>query len=141
MEGFTGFAAAFCGVCVALGGVGLLLPKGTMSKSVGYLLCLVFLSVLLASALGVKRFSPEFSEFKPASVSVDDMSAAAAKMVFEQTLKNGGINFSKCEVCTDKNEDGRIIIIEVIVYSSDPAQSIRELIGGSDTYEVTVINE
>lgn len=141
MGGFTGFAAAFCCVCAVLGAVHLITPKGALSKSVGLVMSLVFISVLLSAALGAKRFSPDLSGYSVNEQSTDQMYETAMRQVFEQALRDGGINFSKIEVCTDKTENGSIFIIEVTVYSSDSEESIKELIGQDDEYEVKVINE
>lgn len=141
MSGFKGFVAAFCTVCVVFGGVQLIIPKGAFSKSVRYILGLVFLSSLLAVMLSVKRFSPQFNYYTDSARDTGTMSKAAITSVFEQALTSNNINFSKIEVCTDKTDSNSIIITEVTVYSSDSEARITELIGFSDSYEVKVVNE
>lgn len=141
MNGFSGFAAAFCGVCAVFGAVRLIVPRGTLSKTVMYVLSLVFLSVLLTAALSAERFFPQIESKYAANGDNTAMSRAAIISVFETALTDGGINFDKIEVCTDKTADNSIIITEVTVYSSDSAPRIKELIGRADSYEVKVINE
>ncbi len=141
MKGFTSFAAAFCTVCAVFGGVQLLIPKGTFTKTVKYVLGLVFLASLLAATLSLKRFSPQFNLYTDSKIDTDAMSKAAIVSVFEQALSASDINFSKIEVCTDKNGSDSIFITEVTVYSSESETRIKEVIGSGDSYIVEVKNE
>lgn len=141
MNAFTGFATAFCTVCIVFGGIQLLVPKGAMSKMFTFMLGIVFISVLLSVVITAEKFSPEFDVKTETSDISETMSRAAITSVFEETLRKNGVKFSEIKVCTDKNDDGSIIIIEVTVYSSDSVDRIKQLIGSSESYEVKVINE
>ncbi len=141
MDGLIPFVTAFCTACIVLGALHFLRPTGAMEKPFIYVLSLIFLSVLLAAALGINKFSPQFPEIKNNINMNEEMYETAIRQVFERALKDGGIKFRKIEVCTDKTEDGSIIINEVTVYSSDPPNRIIGLIGNSDSYEVTVLDE
>ncbi len=119
----------------------MLCPTGSMSRSVKFALSLSFVCCLLSGIINLEI--PEIGDFssKTHTDTGDEMSTAATRLIFEDALSRGGINFSKIEVCTDKLADGSISITEVVVYSPDPPQKIEELIGNSDVYKVRVVNE
>lgn len=141
MNEFATFLISFCSVSVLIGGLYMLCPKGTMNSSVKYILCLIFLCCILHPIINIKNtdIDVKFSDFKP-EIS-EDAAELSVRLVFAEALKNADIEFSKITVCTDKNDDGSIIINEVIVYSSFPPETVIEVLGNSDEYEVKVINE
>lgn len=141
MSGFSSFILAFCTMCVVMGGIYILCPTGSMSRSVKFALSLSFVCCLISGIINLDI--PEIGDFSLQSNTYknEEMSAAATRLIFEDALTRGGINFSKIEVCTDKLADGSISITEVVVYSPDPPQKIEELIGDSDVYKVRVVNE
>ena len=141
MSGFSSFILAFCTMCVVMGGLYMLCPSGNMSRSVKFALSLSFVCCMLSGIIGLDLPEIEDSSLQTQSETSEEMSAAAARMIFEDALTRGGINFSKITVCTDKLSDGSISISEVVVYSPDSAQKIEELIGNSDVYKVRVIDE
>lgn len=140
MSGFSSFVLAFCTVCITVGALQIICPSGSLSKSVKFALSLAFICCLLSGVAGIKF--PDIQTYlnSPKAVANDDMSQSAIRLVFEDALSRGGINFSKVTVCTDKLDDGSISIIEVVVYSPDSPQKIEEVIGGGE-YEVRVIDE
>lgn len=142
MSGFQTFVTAFCTVCVLLGGLFLLCPSGNLAKPVKYVFCLVFLLCVLTSALGLKRVQLDYKSSAQPLQAADGMGVAAAEYAFRLALTNEGIQFSKITVCTDKSDDGSIIITKVIVCSSDSAQKIRQVLGeNAGHYEVEIVNE
>ncbi len=141
MSGFSSFVLAFCTVCVIMGGLYILCPNGNMSRSVKFAMSLAFICAILSCITDAEIFVlPDMPPQTQVSIS-DDMSVSAVRLVFETALKNGGINFSKITVCTDKTADGSISISEIVVYSSEPAEKIIALIGNPDVYEVRVVDE
>lgn len=141
MSGLSSFILAFCTMCVVMGGIYMLCPTGSVSRSVKFALSLSFVCCLLSGIINLDF--PETGDFSLQTDirTNDEMSVSALRLIFEDTLTRGGINFSKIDVCTDKLDNGSISITEVVVYSSDPPQKIEELIAGSDVYKVRVVNE
>ncbi len=140
MDGLRDFVSAFCVACVFTGGMGILCPKGSMSRSVRYALSLFMLCAVIGGAVGFKGFELSLPDSPAVSVNFGEQNIAAAEETFRAALERAGINFSGIEVCTDKTENGGISIIEVIVYSSEDYERIAEVIGG-DSYSVRVKNE
>ncbi len=135
------FVTAFCSVCVMSAGLSLLCPSSKLEKSVKYVFSLVFLVCLLSALPGLKNIKIEYPKAN-FSVADSNISSATAQWNFEYLLRANNIEFSKIEVCTDKNAEGGIIINKVIIYSSESAENIRELLGGEDIgYAVEIIGE
>ena len=91
----------------------------------------------------MKVESINFPEIEAFDIEESDNSAliAQARLVFEQALTSSNINFSRIEVCTNKEGDS-IIISKVIIYSADEKGKILNVLGDiSETYEVEIINE
>lgn len=143
MNGINSFIMSFCTVCILIGGLYIICPSGTFSKSVKYVFCLVLICCVAATVKGIKSTDFDFAESSEAkSVEISQTAAAsAAEQVFSVALKNENIEFSQITVCTDKTDDGSIIITEVIVYSSDDPNRIKKVIESGNNYEVSVINE
>ncbi|MBO5021515.1 MAG: hypothetical protein J6J13_05695 [Clostridia bacterium] len=140
MNSILSFIISFCVITVILGTLYILCPKGALEKSVKYIFVLLLVSSLAALIKYVGNI--EFNPIKQQNTySSDQMSVLGARLTFEQALKNAQIDFSKITVCTDKTEDGSIIISEVIVYSAHPHEDIIKIIGNDSEYEVTVVNE
>ena len=141
MSGFASFVTAFCTVCVLTGGLFLICPSNKLENSVKYIFGLVFLLCILTSLPTFKDIRPKF-DTKTHVTATDRLNEQASRWVFEAALKNADIEFSKIIVCTDKTEDGSIIINKVIVYSSAPPEAIQSILGGDDAdYAVEVVNE
>lgn len=139
---FSAFITAFCAASIIIGALYLLCPDGAMSKPVKYLFSLIFILAVIGAAAGLKNMSVSF-DAEPASVELsDNMKVAAAEYTYRYALTQAGINFTQITVCTDKSEDGSIIINKVIVYSDCEEQRIREALGvAAQNYKVEVINE
>lgn len=143
MSYFTGFITAFCAGCVLIGTLHIICPDGAMSKPVKYVLSLVFMLIII-SAAGITVKKADFDFKIPSSDSEDTgaLDIAAAEYVYARLLESAGINFTKITVCTDKSDDGSIIISKVIIYSDCDRLKITEALSVvAENYEVEVINE
>ena len=139
MNSILSFIVSFCIISVVLGALYILCPKGTMQKSVRYIFVLLLITSCLALIKGIGGidFSLKKHTYAPQN---DDAFHYFAELTFKEALKNAKVEFSKITVCTDKSENGSILISEVIVFSEEPQDKILKAIG-SEEYEVTVINE
>ena len=143
MSGLTSFLTSLCAACVFIGAVHLICPDGNLGKPVKYVLSLVFL-VTVISAAGLLKggFNTDISFESSAAASDEGLKAAAARYVYGQALRSSEINFSEITVCTDKNEDGSIVISKVIIYSDADKERIRAALGSAaENIEVEIINE
>ncbi len=143
MSGFTSFLTALCAACVFLGAVQLVCPDGSMSKPVKYILGLVFLvTVISAAGLISDGFRSDIRFNTDIETSDEELKAAAAKYVYAKVLKSAEINFSEITVCTDKTEDGGIVISKLIIYSDCAEERIRGALGAAaENIEVEIVNE
>lgn len=142
MNYFSSLLTAFCSACVIIGLLFLISPDGAMSKSVRYILGLVFLlSIVTATGLSVKTPQFDFTFEEETIQSSDDLDNANAEYIFKSALKNAGIEFSEITVCTDKLDNGRIVINKVIIRSDCERERILSVLGDTTGYEVEIINE
>lgn len=139
MNYFRSFVAAFCTACVFAGAVGLLAPRGNMEKSVRYALAVFMLFCILSAAfaLGGADFSLDTAEVRADDTAFSELTA---RQTLAAALESAGVHFSKITVCTDKTEEGGISISEAVVYTSETAERVTEIIG-SEEYIVRVVNE
>ena len=143
MSGLTSFLTSLCAACVFIGAVHLICPDGNLGKPVKYVLSLVFL-VTVISAAGLLKggINTDISFEASAAVSDEALKAASARYVYGQALRASEINFTEITVCTDKTEDGSIVISKVIIYSDCDKERIRAALGGSaENTEVEIVNE
>ena len=114
-----------------------------MSKPVKYILGLVFLvTVISAAGLISDGFRSDISFNTDIETSDEELKAAAAKYVYVKVLKAAEINFSEITVCTDKTEDGGIVISKLIIYSDCAEERIRGALGAAaENIEVEIVNE
>ena len=134
------FVAAFCGGCVLLGTLYVLVPSGNISKPVKFAICLCFLLSVLTVALNRKDdITPAFS-YSETDFENERLSAEAARLVFAAALDSANIKFSKITVFTDKSQTGGISITKVYVYTSAAKDEVNAAIG-SDDYGLVIINE
>ena len=143
MSYITAFITALCAACVFTGALYMLSPGGVMEKPVRYILGLVFLVIVISSA-GVTLGTAEWDAVFPAADEIprQSLDAASAEYVYGAVLESSGINFSEITVCTDKSDDGSIIITKVIIYTDCDERTVKEALGVvAENYEVEVINE
>lgn len=114
-----------------------------MGKSVKYVLSLVFLVTLISAAGLLKSgFNYDISFNMSSKVSDEALMKESARYVYAQALKNSEINFTEITVCTDKTEDGSIVISKVIIYSDCTEERIRTALGeAAEKIEVEIVNE
>ena len=142
MKIFSGLLTSFCASSVFIGVLYILCPNGVMSKSVKYLLSLAFLLSVTAVSFTVKRSGLDFDVSGYTAADSEAVDKAAARQVYATALKNAGINFKEITVCTNKAEDGSIIISKIIIHSDAESQKIRDALGeAAENYEVEIINE
>lgn len=144
MKSLNSFAISLCAVSIFIGALYIILPSGSMSKPVKYVLSLAFL--LSLTALGGITVAPaelELSDYDTDYTSAYyDSQTASAKYVYEYILQKANIDFSEITVCTDKTENGSISIIKVTVKSSATKEEIIAVLEGvAENVEVEVINE
>lgn len=143
MNGLTSFLTSLCAACVFIGAMHLICPDGNLGKPVKYILSLVFL-VTVISAAGLLKggFDTDIGFEASASVSDEELKAASARYVYAQALRRSEINFTEITVCTDKTEDGSIVISKVIIYSDCEKERIRAALGeAAKNIEVEIVNE
>ncbi len=143
MKIFSQLIVAFCASSVFIGVLYLLCPDGVMSKSVKYILGLAFLlSVIAAAGITVKTDGFEFKEYEFPVSDMQNIEIATAKQVYAYALTKSGINFKEITVCTNKADDGSIIINKIIIYSDAEREKIIESLGeAAQNFEVEIIDE
>ena len=142
-DSLSAVLTAFCAACVFIGALYILCPEGAMSKPVKYLLSLVFLVSVIASAgLVTDNNAADIPTFSEQVIDTEQLDAANAELVFTYALKAGGIDFSKISVYTDKTADGSISISKVLIYSKQSREEILGVLGtAAEKTEVEIINE
>lgn len=143
MNYFSSILTAFCVSCIIIGILYMICPDGTMSKSVRYVLGLCFLLAIIA-ATGITVKKPDIDFPLPQTVYSDSsaLDIANARYAYSYALQSAGIDFSEITVCTDKLEDGSIVISKVIIRSDCERDKILSVLGKTaQIYEVEIINE
>lgn len=143
MSYFTEIVSAFCVVCVFVGALYMLCPEGKLSKSVKYVLSLVFLvSVMAVAGMGKGEFDFDINFSQKEDISIDQIENLNLKFAFEEILQKNGINFKEIEIFTDKLENGGISINKVIIRSDCEKEKIFAALADiTDSIEVEVIDE
>lgn len=139
MRELSAFTASFCGICIAIGGLHMLILEGKMSKTIRYVIVLT----LLTAFIGV--FSVNFNlnfngSERDFEISKDAMSERMITAVFERALSANDIDFEKILIFTDNSEEGSITITKIQVFSQENPERIISVIGNGKAYEVEVIN-
>ena len=139
MNGIYAFIITFCSVCLMITGLHLLCPSGSLEITVKYILGLVFIVCILTCIPSFKGISVKSYESASQTAS-GELDIKMSELAFKLALKNSGIQFSKITVCTDKSQDGGIIINKVIVHSSHSPEAIRQALGGEAAeYAIEVV--
>ena len=82
MNFFSSFAVAFCGACVFIGAIYMLCPDGAVSKSVKYVLGLVFLlSVISAAAIAAGKWELNVADITSDYTESEERQISAAEYV------------------------------------------------------------
>ena len=140
MNSITSFIISFCGSCILLGFLYMLCPAGSINKSVRYVFCLCFICCIIGVATNISVDFSWFNDTKTDNILTEQNVGVTAQMVFGEALKAKNINFRKIVIDTNKLSDDSIVINRVTVYTSETLQKVLDAIG-SDSYEVTVVNE
>lgn len=143
MSYLTEIVAAFCVVCVFIGALFMLCPEGKLSKSVKYVLSLVFLvSVMSVAGMGRGKINFDFNFNQPVNLQTEQIDNLNLRLGVEELLRKNGINFEEIEVFTDKLENGGISINKVIIRSDCEKEKIFAALADiKDLIEVEVIDE
>ena len=143
MSFFSSFAVAFCGACVFIGAIYMLCPDGAVSKSVKYVLGLVFLlSVISAAAIAAGKWELNLPDITSDYTESEELQISAAEYVYGYALRKSGIDFSKITVCTDKSKNGSISINKVIICSDcEKSRILAALSEVAENTEVEVVND
>lgn len=143
MSYLTEIVAAFCVVCVFIGALFMLCPEGKLSKSVKYVLSLVFLvSVMSVAGMGRGKINFDFNFNQPVNLQTEQIDNLNLRLGVEELLRKNEINFEEIEVFTDKLENGGISINKVIIRSDCEKEKIFAALADiKDLIEVEVIDE
>lgn len=143
MNIFSSFTAAFCSASVFIGALYMLCPDGVISKSLKYILGLVFiLSVISAAAIAVGKWDFKMPEINTDYEDSYTLQTSAAEYVYAYALTDAGIDFSKITVCTDKSENGSISINKVIICTDCEKSRVLAVLGeAAENIEVEIIND
>lgn len=140
MNGFSTFIASFCGSSVIIGLLYILVPE-KYSKIIKFLFGLIFIFSVLSAFLKIESIDFPKAENYYIEQSKDDLLIEQARLTYEKVLDDANINFSKLQVCTNKQNDS-IIISKVIIYSAEEKGKILNALGSlSEAFEVEIINE
>lgn len=141
MGDFSSFMVSFSSSCLLLGFLYMLCPSGNMKSPVRYVFVVCLLCCILSCVTDISKVDiGAFGESYQSEIVTEQSAAVTAKSIFEQALKDAGINYAKITVNTNKLTDGSITISRVTVYTATGYDEIKSIIG-SDDYEVIVINE
>lgn len=143
MNSFNSFIVTVCACCILIGILYIISPNGEISKTVKYLLSLVFIiTVVGATKITVKTADLDFTVSQSEDISSEQLQISAAEYVYSYALTENGINFREITVCTDKSEDGSIVISKVIIYSDCEKEKIMQALGSNaEIREVEIVNE
>lgn len=143
MKIFSQIITAFCVSSIFIGVLFMLVPKGALSKSVQYILSLVFILSLIASA-GITAKNTEFKlpQIEMRATDSAPLQIEAARYVYSYALQGAGIDFKEIKIFTTTDSNNSIVINRIEVYSSSEKEKILSALGeAAKNYEVIVINE
>ena len=143
MNYLSSFLSAFCAASILIGCLYIICPEGKLSKPIKYVFSLLFV-VIIISCSKIPLFDTKIDFTTPDinTSTYEDLQISSAKYVYAYTLRSQKINFSEITVCTDKLEDGSIVISKVIIFSDCEKEKIINALGWLlETREVEIINE
>lgn len=143
MSGLFSFLTSVCAACIFIGALQMLLPESGVSKTISYVLSLVFLvSVISAAGITVKSWDFKFSSSASCEIDSEELQISSAKYVYATALTSAGINFEEITLYTDKLPDGSISINKISIRSDAEADKInRALSEVAKNIEVETVNE
>ena len=142
MTRLSDFFITFCVSAFFIGALLIICPNGQMSKSIKYILSLVFTLLIISSAVKIDfnlDFTPNTNVINSHAEVINTHSAV---YVYSQCLKAAKIEFSKISVLTNKSDDGSIVISKVLIFSKEDKNKILLALGEvAQNFEVEIINE
>ncbi len=142
MTRLSDFFITFCVSAIFIGALLIICPNGQMSKSIKYILSLVFTLLIISSAVKIDfnlDFTPNTNVINSHAEVINTHSAV---YVYSQCLKAAKIEFSKISVLTNKSDDGSIVISKVLIFSKEDKNKILLALGEvAQNFEVEIINE
>ena len=143
MSGLYEFIVVFCSTSLLFGGIYMLKPSGNIGKAVKYIFALIFLCSVLGAIFNIKIDDLDnFTINSNQHIEASSLGHDALELTFEEALRSSGLIFSKITVCTNKNENGSIIISKVTVFTKEAKEKVREALGGERAeYEIEVCYE
>lgn len=142
MTRLSDFFITFCLSAIFIGALLIICPNGQMSKSIKYILSLVFTLLIISSAVKIDfnlDFTPNTNVINSHAEVINTHSAV---YVYSQCLKAAKIEFSKISVLTNKSDDGSIVISKVLIFSKEDKNKILLALGEvAQNFEVEIINE
>ncbi len=143
MNFLISFITSFCVAAVFIGCLYIICPNGNISKSVKYLLSLLFMVIVIScGTLNAVDYSFDFSLPPIVADTSEDMQIASAHYIYSYVLRANKINFTAITVCTDKLSDDSIVISKVIIYTDCESAEVLKALGElAESREVEIINE
>ncbi len=143
MSSFSSFITAFCVACILIGSLYIICPEGKLSKSLKYILSLIFIVIIISSSkLPFINNNIEFDFPKTQDVYFEELQLSSAKYIYSYALKEESINFKEIYFSTDNSPDGSIVINKVIIITDCQKEKVLKALGElSKTREVEIINE
>ena len=142
MTRLSDFFITFCVSAIFIGALLIICPNGQMSKSIKYILSLVFTLLIISSSLKIDfnlDFTPNTNVINSHAEVINTHSAV---YVYSQCLKAAKIEFSKISVLTNKSDDGSIVISKVLIFSKEDKNKILLALGEvAQNFEDEIINE
>ncbi len=130
MNVFSQFILGISAAAVLIGALFMILPSGSMQKSVKYAFSLTFICICATAflTLGKINFDFKVSSSAPDTANAQALTTAMAQQICGAVLKEKAITYEKIYVNTDKDETDSIFINSVTVYSSGDAALIEQAI-------------
>ncbi len=139
----TQFFISFCTGCILIGALYMLCPDGNISKPVKHIFSLVFLIIIISAAnIPIKNIDFSIPSASALEIDSDTLQIANAEYVFSKTLTSQNVDFKEISFCTDKTDDGGIVITKVIIVSNEPREKIIKALDVlAQNREVETVNE
>ena len=121
----------------------MLLPESGASKTISYVLSLVFLvSVISVAGITVKGWDFEFLSTESYEIDSKELQISSAKYVYATALTSAGISFEEITIYTDKLPDDSISINKISIRSDAEADKINKALSEvAKNIEVEIVNE
>ncbi len=129
MSGIKEIVAFFCAASIMCGAFNILAGK-TLEKSFKYILAIIFLSVIVSS---FSKFDLTFEFPKSVSAVAESenvlaMSSYQAEYIISAILDENKIKYTKIRSVANKDENGGIVINEIIISGAEEPEKIKEII-------------